>query len=236
MAAARSTVRAPSGAAAQTGTGKTAGFALPLLQKLTLEAAQVEESVRQYGKYLDLNSTVVFGGVGMNPQIDRIKRAVKQEERHVEFGESQTRKTIEGKAWLRRRLLGLSLVSMWGVSRIAGFMHKRLPADHPVLRHLPEFLAFANRCAETRLRRIGVLDRPLAELGGGKRALLVAEAYAGKAAGGLVHVLTTPLRLLPFWPKKKRLTDSYLADPHIAGYQLADGGGTPDEAASRAAT
>ncbi len=170
------------------------------------------------------------------PSIDILKRAVKQEERHVEFGESQTRKTIEGKAWLRRRLLGLSLVSMWGVSRIAGFMHKRLPADHPVLRHLPEFLAFANRCAETRLRRIGVLDRPLAELGGGKRALLVAEAYAGKAAGGLVHVLTTPLRLLPFWPKKKRLTDSYLADPHIAGYQLADGGGTPDEAASRAAT
>ena len=39
-------------------------------------AAQVEESVRDYGKYLDINSTVVFGGVGMNPQIDRIKRGV----------------------------------------------------------------------------------------------------------------------------------------------------------------
>jgi bacterioferritin (cytochrome b1) len=168
------------------------------------------------------------------PSTDILKRAVKQEERHVEFGETQTRKAIEGKAWLRRRLLGLSLVSMWGVSRLAGFMHKRLPADHPVLRHLPEFLAFANRCAETRLRRIGVLDRPLAELGAGKRALLVAEAYAGKAAGGLLGILATPLRLLPFWPKKKRLTDSYLADPHIAGYQLGDGGGTPEEATSRA--
>lgn len=86
-------------AGAQTGTGKTAAFTLPMLQRLSQEsapkskfggkgvralvltptrelAAQVEESVRQYGKYLDLSSTVVFGGVGMNPQIDRIKRGV----------------------------------------------------------------------------------------------------------------------------------------------------------------
>ena len=82
-------------AGAQTGTGKTAGFTLPMLQLLggrparqpgairalvltpTRElAAQVEESVRTYGKYLDLTSTVIFGGVGMNPQIDRIRRGV----------------------------------------------------------------------------------------------------------------------------------------------------------------
>ena len=86
-------------AGAQTGTGKTAAFTLPMLHRLsegtapkskfggkgvralvltpTRElAAQVEESVRQYGKYLDIHSTVVFGGVGMNPQIDRIKRGV----------------------------------------------------------------------------------------------------------------------------------------------------------------
>jgi ATP-dependent RNA helicase RhlE len=84
-------------AGAQTGTGKTAGFTLPILQRLsemppaaggkrvvraliltpTRElAAQVEESVRQYGKYMKLKSTVMFGGVGINPQIDALKRGV----------------------------------------------------------------------------------------------------------------------------------------------------------------
>ncbi len=86
-------------AGAQTGTGKTAAFTLPLLHKLSLNepgknrfggkairalvltptrelAAQVEESVRDYGKYLQLDSTVIFGGVGMNPQISKIKRGV----------------------------------------------------------------------------------------------------------------------------------------------------------------
>jgi bacterioferritin (cytochrome b1) len=153
------------------------------------------------------------------PTVDILKRAVKQEERHVEFGEQQTKKAIEGKPWLRRRLLGLSLVSMWGVSKIAGYMEKKLPPDHVVLKHLPAFLAHANQCAETRLRRIGVLDRPLAELSGAKRKLLIAEAYGGKLAGGIGSLITLPLRLLP-WFKKKRVTDTYLLDPHITGYQL----------------
>ncbi len=84
---------------AQTGTGKTAAFVLPMLHKLsegpsatnkfggkgiralvltpTRElAAQVEESVQTYGKFVDLSSTVVFGGVGMNPQISKVKKGV----------------------------------------------------------------------------------------------------------------------------------------------------------------
>jgi ATP-dependent RNA helicase RhlE len=84
---------------AQTGTGKTAAFTLPLLHRLTMSrsaqnkfggtgiralvltptrelAAQVEESVRTYGKYLQLSSTVIFGGVGMNPQISKLKKGV----------------------------------------------------------------------------------------------------------------------------------------------------------------
>ncbi|WP_300449530.1 DEAD/DEAH box helicase [Accumulibacter sp.] len=83
-------------AGAQTGTGKTAGFTLPLLQRLmagaapaprrpvraliltpTRElAAQIEESVRTYGKYLPLKSTLVYGGVNINPQIDALRRGV----------------------------------------------------------------------------------------------------------------------------------------------------------------
>src|SRR5438093_771848 len=82
---------------------------------------------------------------------------------------------------------------------------KRLPADHVVLKHLPAFLDHANQCAELRLRRIGVLDRPLAEISGAKRALYVAEAYGGKALGGLASLVTLPLRLLP-WFRKKRVT------------------------------
>jgi len=79
-------------AGAQTGTGKTAGFALPILQLLhgnahppkapralvlvpTRElAAQVNESVRTYGKHLRLRTQVIFGGVGINPQIDGLRR------------------------------------------------------------------------------------------------------------------------------------------------------------------
>ncbi|MDH5612610.1 MAG: DEAD/DEAH box helicase [Gammaproteobacteria bacterium] len=82
---------------AQTGTGKTAGFTLPLLQRLmesakpensrrairalvltpTRElAAQVEESVILYGKHLPLKSTVIFGGVKINPQIQKLRSGV----------------------------------------------------------------------------------------------------------------------------------------------------------------
>ncbi|MBC7380851.1 MAG: DEAD/DEAH box helicase, partial [Burkholderiaceae bacterium] len=84
---------------AQTGTGKTAAFVLPSIHRLSLGerpknkfggigirmlvltptrelAAQVEESVQTYGKYLELTSTVIFGGVGMNPQITKLKKGV----------------------------------------------------------------------------------------------------------------------------------------------------------------
>ncbi|MBS1137551.1 MAG: box helicase-like protein, partial [Proteobacteria bacterium] len=89
-------------AGAQTGTGKTAGFTLPLLQRLNAQishagaagphvrhrvraliltptrelAAQVEESVRTYGKYLALKSTLIYGGVNINPQIEAVRRGV----------------------------------------------------------------------------------------------------------------------------------------------------------------
>jgi len=86
-------------AGAQTGTGKTAGFTLPLLQRLAVRgnnsysparhpvraliltptrelAAQVEESVRTYGKYLPLRTMLIYGGVGMDPQVRALQRGV----------------------------------------------------------------------------------------------------------------------------------------------------------------
>ena len=83
-------------AGAQTGTGKTAGFTLPLLQRLSASpaknggrpiralvltptrelAAQVAESVETYGRHLPLKSAVIFGGVKINPQIDTLRRGV----------------------------------------------------------------------------------------------------------------------------------------------------------------
>ena len=82
-------------ASAQTGSGKTAGFALPIIQLLSNEpslrkrpiralvltptrelAAQVEDEFREYGEYTDLRSTVIFGGVGANPQIRALRNGV----------------------------------------------------------------------------------------------------------------------------------------------------------------
>ena len=80
---------------AQTGTGKTAAFALPMLDRLSAAAPrrkgavraliltptrelalQIGESFDAYGKYLKLRSTVIFGGVGQAPQVERLKNGV----------------------------------------------------------------------------------------------------------------------------------------------------------------
>ncbi|MCU7921553.1 MAG: DEAD/DEAH box helicase [Candidatus Thiodiazotropha sp. (ex Dulcina madagascariensis)] len=83
-------------AGAQTGTGKTAGFTLPLLQRLSKTpikggrrpvralvltptrelAAQVGDSVTTYGRHMPLRSAVIFGGVKINPQIEKLRRGI----------------------------------------------------------------------------------------------------------------------------------------------------------------
>src|SRR3954469_18031804 len=133
-----------------------------------------------------------------------LQRAVKQEERHVDFGERRTMAAIRERPALRRRLLGLSLVSLWGVRRLGAFMRSRLPADHAVLSRLPEFLDFTVACAEKRLQRMGVLTKPLVQMSALSKTAAIAEAYGMSA-------IAAPFRLLP----RKRLTDTYLSDPAL---------------------
>jgi hypothetical protein len=92
-----------------------------------------------------------------------------------------------------------------------------------VVKQLPDFVRHTVAMAELRLMRIGLVERPISELGAAKKLALVAEAYGGKALGGLLSlvlaVILAPLRLFGLFGPK-RLTDTYLEDPLIRGNLL----------------
>ena len=145
--------------------------------------------------------------------VEILVRAVRQEERHVEFGEDQTLKEIAGRPRLTRRLIGFHLISLAAVRRLGQAMKKRMAKqDHPVLKLMPAFLEHTNHCAELRMQRIGLITKPLAEFSGFEKLRMIVEAYAVK---GLLGIVGFAKRLIPFWPRQRRLTDRYLQDPKI---------------------
>jgi hypothetical protein len=159
--------------------------------------------------------TAIYGFIDTLPEGEirtLMSGLARQEEGHVNFGEQQTLKSLERRPGLAPHLLGLTLVAMLGVRAIARYTQRRF-ADHAVLRQMPAFLAHANRLTELRLRRLGVIDRPLESLGRGHRASLMARATASRYGRAL-----NPLRRKPV-----PLTKTYLGDPAIMGRSEARG-------------
>ena len=132
-----------------------------------------------------------------------LRRATKQEERHVAFGEAETAKALKAEPRLKGRLLGLSLWSLLGVSVLARAIERRAPESHPVLRRFPRFLRHVRRSAELRLERLSILEGPVSRIPAGSRWSKMLFS-----AGG--HFLR---RLRP--SGRPRLLRTYLADERL---------------------
>jgi hypothetical protein len=137
----------------------------------------------------------------------RLDEAARQEEGHVEFGEQQTMKALARNPKLRKRLLGLHLFSLWVIKRFEKWIGKRVDQSHPVMRQIPEYLTKIIQTTDTRLQRIGMTSKPLADYGRFESFRLIVGAIARKTA-----------RKFAFWRwfNKKRLTHTYLHDEYLA--------------------
>ncbi|HVL89378.1 MAG TPA: ferritin-like domain-containing protein [Actinomycetota bacterium] len=134
-----------------------------------------------------------------------LKGLARQEEGHVSFGEEQTIKALRRDPAQARHLLGLALVSMAGVGKLAGYARARF-ADHPVLSQLPGFLAHTRKVTELRLHRMGVArNGTLPAMKPADRGMLIAASVARRYGRAL-----NPLRQRP-----RSLTGTYLRDPSI---------------------
>jgi len=153
-----------------------------------------------------------------------LQRATRQEERHVAFGESETKKALQDKPRDRGRLLGLSLWSLVAIDLLARAVERRATNEHPVLSQFPNFLRHVHRTTELRLQRLGILNAPFSEISLLAKSGMMCFAAAGHLASRL-------------WPGgRPRLTTTYLKDARMrsgtnqrgrAGHtpQAADGAG-----------
>jgi hypothetical protein len=131
-----------------------------------------------------------------------LQSAARQEERHVAFGERQTRRLVEQNPRLAPFLLGLNLGSILAMKRLARYVSTALGDQHEVLRLAPAFLERLVMILELRLQRMGVLTGRLSDLGPMKRIWLIGKAYLRHWLGGLRR-------------KPKLLTKTYLDDPSM---------------------
>lgn len=145
-----------------------------------------------------------------HPEIAKLLgRAAPQEVEHCAFGESQTMKAIAANPKLRDHLLGLNLAQLGMARRFASRFGDYLPGakDHPVLQHLEAFVRFGLDLAEERLRRMGLLEGTIADIGAFRRVRL----SLGSAIRRYGRIL------IPFRRRPRRLTDTYLSDPGVVG-------------------
>jgi hypothetical protein len=130
-------------------------------------------------------------------------RATRQEERHVAFGEAETAKAIAASPRLRRRLLGLALWSLLGVSALARAVDRKRAREHPVLRQFPSFLRHVRATTELRLERLGLLQAPVSSM-----------AFPSRWSKMLASAAEHGVRRI--WPSKRSLlTRTYLSDDRL---------------------
>lgn len=156
-----------------------------------------------------------------SPEIRKIlESSIPEEERHVAFGEAETRAWLKRYPGDRRFLLAQALAQVWAMKRIRAFVVKRLTreagADHPVLRRFPAFYDHVLSHFEARIQKLGLTDQSLSGLGPVQTAVLMAG--------------------LPFMKLKRRwtrrtglLTDHYLQDPALqkSGSEKEESPGEP---------
>jgi hypothetical protein len=137
-----------------------------------------------------------------DPEIVRLLRtASRQEESHVAFGEAQTARAARDPR-VRRRLLGMSLVSLVAMRQLSRALRSRADAGHPVWQHLPRFADHLAAVTELRMQRLGLLATPLAAVPAHERAALIATGLWARGGALLPH-------------RRRRLTDTYLEDPGL---------------------
>jgi hypothetical protein len=138
------------------------------------------------------------------PAIVRLlEGAARQEERHVAFGEQQTRALVQKDPALADVLLGMNLLSLLALPRLAGHVQRKLGREHEVLSQAAPFLAHVVSLTELRLQRMGLLQGPLSGLGPFRKAWFLVRAQLHRQAAR--------------FRRTRLLTDTYLTDAAVLG-------------------